>query len=139
MGKYLHYYENESNFKDEYYDDGGIVSFVCSGGTFTYDRYDTIDDMQAHIWVNGDKELITYLRTPKVGTWDSTAGTGAWDYDEGIGVEITAVGEVVPGKYHAPWVSATECNLKNLTIHAGELDYECKYIGEVDVYKDETE
>lgn len=107
MGKYLHHYTSESDFQTDYNDEGGIKSFVCSAGTFTYDRYEEVQVGVAHFWKNGDKELVTPWRAPKVGAWDYDTGTGAWDNDNEIGVDITAVGEEEPGKYIEPWVSYT--------------------------------
>ena len=107
MGKYLHYYDDLGNFKRDYADnDGGVNSFVCSAGTFTYDRYGNEYD-GTYYWKNEDKELVTPWRNPKVGAWDYDAGTGAYDNDGDTGVEITAVGEIEPAKYHEPWVSYT--------------------------------
>ena len=114
MGKYLHFYETFDEFQKDYNDEGVINSFVCSAGTFTYDRYENIQGGDAYFWKNGDKELATPGRNPKVGSWDYNAGTGAWDDNNETGVEITAVGEVEPGKYIEPWVSYTEGTRKRV-------------------------
>ena len=109
MGKYLHRYLDLNDFDKDYNDYGVANSFTCSAGTFTYDRYEEIEGEPAYIWKNGDKELITPNRNPKVGVWDGDydKGTGAYDIDNNTGVEITEVGEVEPGKYYEPWVSYT--------------------------------
>lgn len=106
MGKYLHHYTSLDEFQKDYNDDGGINSFVCSAGTFMYDRYEENDGI--YFWKNGDKELITSYRSPKVGAYNYEDGTGAYDIDNNTGVEITEVGEVQPGKYQEPWVSYTD-------------------------------
>jgi hypothetical protein len=119
MGKYLHYYETLNGFEKDYNDESGIKTFVCSAGTFTYDRYEN-EMGGAYFWKNGDKELITNARTPKVGPFDYNAGTGAWDLEEEEGVEITAVGEIEPGKYVEPWVSYTT-HEKQIKVEASTL------------------
>ncbi len=133
MGKYLHHYTSESDFQADYNDEGSPNSFVCSAGTFTYDRYGEIDNGQpaVYFWKNGDKELITPWRSPKVGAYNYNAGTGAWDIENNTGVEITSVGETEPGKYEEPWVSYTEgtrkrvrttCRINTMDGATGELD-----------------
>jgi hypothetical protein len=108
MGKYLHYYEGLENFQKEYTNvQDGIMSFVCSAGTFVYSGYKVTQQTPAHVWKNGNKELVTPWRNPKVGEWDYDDGTGAFDIDGQSGVEITSVGDVEPAKYHEPWVSYT--------------------------------
>ena len=133
MARYLHYYENEPDFQAEYYDEGGINSFVCSAGTFTYDGYED----PIYYWKNGDKELLTPWRDPKVGAWDYNAGTGAWDDDNDTGVEITSVGEIEPGKYVEPWVSAHEGHYIDFIANIagqGEKAQRADYVGNVDIY-----
>lgn len=129
MGKYLHHYKSLPDLEKDYNDFGWIESFVCSGGTFMYDREDT-----DYIWKSGDKELITPLRNPKVGSFDWYAGTGAYDSDNDAGVEITSVGETKPGKYYEPWVSYTEnveINGMKAQLEGEESQTDFKLVGEV--------
>jgi hypothetical protein len=130
MAKYLHYYTSENDFNKDYNDLDGIGSFVCSAGTFTYDRYD--ENEVGYVWKNGDKELITQNRNPEVGPLNYSEGTGAYDLDNGTGVEITSIGDEVPGKYQEPWVSYTEYKTpkKFKTYIKGKLngvDYDGEY------------
>lgn len=141
MGKHLHHYKSLLDFEKEYSSDFPHVnSFVCSAGTFTYDRID--DEFGGYIWKNGDKELVTTNRIPKVGVYDYAAETGAYDTYNEVGVEITAVGEIEPAKYYEPWVSYTEdeipskvsgvIQLPNWDI-PGQLTLE--YVGPCDFYE----
>ena len=111
MGKYLHFYDDLEKFKEDYADSETAVTtaFVCSGGTFLYDRYEEKKGMVAYFWKNGDKELLTPQRTPKVGSWNYDEGTGAYDNLNRTGVEITEVTtEPHNPAYYEPWVSYTE-------------------------------
>ena len=103
--RYLHKYDSEAEFQYDYYSDPMIGSFECSAGTFTYDSYNPKKNY--HIWVNGDKQLVTYARLPKVGAYDADAQTGAYDTDNDTPVTITALG-LVTGGYVEPWVSYTK-------------------------------
>ena len=143
MGKYLHRYNTLEEFKKDYNEeDGGINSFVCSAGTFTYDRY--VNEMGgAYFWKNGDKELATPWRNPKVGEWNPEIGTGAYDLDNNTGVEITEVGpEEEPGEYIEPWVSLTKYKQTeslhvDSVIDSGAIQWEnvdLEYVGLVDYY-----
>lgn len=130
MGKYLHHYKSLPDLEKDYNDFDGIKSFVCSAGTFIYDRYE--ENGGIYFWKNVDKELITENRTPKVGAYNYEDGTGAYDLDNDAGVEITAVGEIEPGKYKEPWVSYTEYKTpkKFKTYIKGKLngvDYDGEY------------
>lgn len=111
--KYLHYYENYKEFNSDYLDDAGPSGFTCSGGTFTYDRYDEnyMDNGPAYIWLNGDKVLLTPSREAKVGAFDYDEGTGAYDGVNDNPVEILTVGENEQGKYGSPWTSFCENGL----------------------------
>jgi hypothetical protein len=110
MGKYLHHYTSLDEFQANYNDNGGPASFVCSAGTFVYDRYEEINNHIVYVWVNGDKELWTLQRKAAVGDGCGEL-SGAYDPEaqEGDGcIEITAVGEAIPGTYIEPWVSYTD-------------------------------
>ena len=144
MGKYLHLFESPSDFQEAYYDDGGPASFVCSGGTFVYDRHeikyeeDYVDEF--YVWKNGDKVLITWGRIAKVGPYNYENGTGAWDGVNQNEVEITAVGETIPGEYHEPWVSLTHG--LDITMFSAKLNntgetQTYRYVGEcwIEIYK----
>ncbi len=132
MGKYLHHYKSLPDLEKDYNDFDGIKSFVCSAGTFIYDRYEEND--RIYFWKNGDKELITENRTPKVGAYKYEDGTGAYDIDNNTGVEITAIGEIQPGKYQEPWVSYTEnveINGMKAQLEGEENQTDFKLVGEV--------
>jgi hypothetical protein len=122
MAKYLHFYDDFEKFKEDYADSETAVTtaFVCSGGTFLYDRYEKMVQGEAYVWKNGDKELWTPWRTPKVGPWGFSEGTGAYDSPNGTGVEITEViTEPHNPSYYEPWVSYTEYEMP--TVVTGNL------------------
>ena len=69
-----------------------VDSFVCSAGTFTYDRYEETE-WPTYFWKNGDKELVTDQRNAAVGNGcgnDSGAYDPEYEGEEGC-IEITAV------------------------------------------------
>ena len=103
--RYLHKYDSEAEFQYDYYSGPMIGSFECSARTFTYDSYYPRRDY--YIWVNGDKQLVTAGRNPKVGDFDVDAQTGAYDTDNDTPVTITALGPETGG-YVEPWVSYTK-------------------------------
>ena len=131
MGKYLHKYDDFDEFEKDYYNDTE-VTFDCSLGTFSYDSYSVGEN--AYVWVCGERVLMTYSRTPKVGPFDAAEGTGAYDPDDDSPVAITAVNEA-PGKYIEPWVSATtEKRIKLFNSYTDEMLW-YDYVGEADVYE----
>lgn len=134
MGKYLHKYDNPGDFEKDYYNEKE-VTFECSLGTFSYSGYNASES--AYAWVCGEKVLMTYNKTPKVGPFVPGEGTGAYDPDDDSNVEITAVNEA-PGKYIEPWVSATAVNRIKLYVSYSDETLWFDYVGEVDVYEDEA-
>ena len=104
--KYLHLIDGKDQFISDYNDDGGIKTFTCSAGTFTYKAYD--GDGNAYLWENGNIELATPNRLPVVGPFNYESGTGAFDFNNNSPVEILSVGEVQEGKYRKPWTSVTD-------------------------------
>lgn len=119
MGTYIHKFNSIEEMEKSYKDvQSGPESFECSAGTFTWEQKKWVEGWNdfAFFWTNGDTELVTRSRTPKVGIIDyedpETFDLGAFTWNEQIvdldnPIEIISVGKVVPARYHAPWVSAT--------------------------------
>lgn len=125
MAKYLHYFETLSQFEEEYNEtEPLVISFICSAGTFTYDRHE--DEYGEYVWKNGNKELMTGRRILKV-------GDSAYDPENDAYVEITAIGETESLKYYEPWVSYTphekQIMIEGGTLYSKEPGYSPQFVG----------
>lgn len=150
--KYLHSYKTSNEFYQAFYNEetSVVTAFTCSAGTFVYDREDStiIQGQVLYLWVNGDKTLGTFARTPGIGMFDPTsqAGimTGAIDISNETYVEITSVlsSTADPSTYYdEPYVSTVgqkRIQIKYVSGNAPEIasgeTFWYDYVGEFDVY-----
>lgn len=105
MGKYLHHYETTFQFEGNYKTENtAVVSFECSAGTFTYDRYkfDQENGGMFYVYKNGNVELYSSSRT------FSIDDNMVFDPVNNVDVTLTSIVSTEPAIYHTPWVSYTK-------------------------------